>query len=537
MGTEQFCLRWNDFHSNITAAFSEIRDEDDFFDVTLVCDGDTVKAHKLVLSACSPLFRLMLKKASHPQPMIFLRGIRFPDMLAILNFMYNGEVNVNQEDLQMFLAAAEELSIKGLSQASSDNLAKKKPSGAPTQHQSTSQSMAVCAPPPSKRPRPAESPPGSEPSTPRSAKSQPADPEDEEEMTEPPQLSVKREFSLNKVVPPLPLTSREKGPGTDSDEETDMGNNLLDCLVQAQNFALQHGFEQNMSHLASQSQQLMAAGSGTGNDNKNLLQFLGQNNVSTAAANAVMMQRLLGTGYELHPLGSRKDDDPFGHMKVARSSKGWHCPQCIHISSTKGNLKSHILSGRHKTYTEKPFGCQYCDRSYGTKQSLQVHISTNHRAERDAEYQALSKSLGMKTFPEAQFYMKHDSYGGDSVMSPAAIQQLQHQLQAQAVQQASHSQDHQALHSQASHVQATLASLSTHPNLTIQASHPSGLMMGESLPSCRMEARGNMDNKVTVSQYMSASHAATIDDVSEDEDEEPQLAINMDAVNTSITTP
>ena len=42
--------------------------------------------------------------------------IRFPDMVAILNFMYHGEVNVNQEDLQMFLAAAEELRIKGLSQ-------------------------------------------------------------------------------------------------------------------------------------------------------------------------------------------------------------------------------------------------------------------------------------------------------------------------------------------------------------------------------------------------------------------------------------
>ena len=78
--------------------------------------------------------------------------------------------------------------------------------------------------------------------------------------------------------------------------------------------------------------------------------------------------------YELHPLGSRKDNDPMAHVKVARSSKGWHCPQCIHISSTKGNLKSHILSGRHKSYTEKPFGCQYCDRSYGTKQSLQVEI-------------------------------------------------------------------------------------------------------------------------------------------------------------------
>ena len=47
--------------------------------------------------------------------------IRFPDMVAILNFMYHGEVNVNQEDLQNFLAAAEELRIKGLSQASNDS--------------------------------------------------------------------------------------------------------------------------------------------------------------------------------------------------------------------------------------------------------------------------------------------------------------------------------------------------------------------------------------------------------------------------------
>ena len=52
-------------------------------------------------------------------------------------------------------------------------------------------------------------------------------------------------------------------------------------------------------------------------EGKNLLQFLGQNNVGNAAANALMMQRLLGTGYELHPLGSRKDEDPFSHIKVS----------------------------------------------------------------------------------------------------------------------------------------------------------------------------------------------------------------------------
>merc|ERR1740128_1492607 len=267
---------------------------------------------------------------------------------------------------------------------------------------------------------------------------------------------------------------------------------------------------------------------------KGLLQFLGQNsaNVSSAAANAIMMQRLLGTGYELHPLGSRKDNDPMAHIKVARSSKGWHCPQCIHISSTKGNLKSHILSGRHKTYTEKPFGCQYCDRSYGTKQSLQVHISTNHRAERDAEYQALSKSLGMKTFPEAQFYMKQGNAGRngswgetdhsenyESVMSPAALQQLQHQLQQAQVSQGHSQMNHQG-QQQAQQVAATLASLSSQPSLTIQPTKgPMGdLARGvellgnrgtdrekENLPSCRLEASGQ--NNKQEPQYAAVERA------------------------------
>ena len=60
----------------------------------------------------------MLKKNTHPQPMIFLHGVRYSDITAILNFMYHGEVNVNQEDLQTFLAAAEELRIRGLSDRS-----------------------------------------------------------------------------------------------------------------------------------------------------------------------------------------------------------------------------------------------------------------------------------------------------------------------------------------------------------------------------------------------------------------------------------
>ena len=86
-----------------------------------------------------------------------------------------------------------------------------------------------------------------------------------------------------------------------------------------------------------------------------------------------------------HRLGGRDADDPMSTMMVALSHKGWHCPECLHTSTTKGNLKSHILSGRHKLF-EKSHPCTFCHRSYSTRQSLQVHVSTHHRFERDAEY-------------------------------------------------------------------------------------------------------------------------------------------------------
>ena len=60
--TENFCLRWNDFESNLSSAFRELRDDADFFDVTLATDEDEVKAHKVVLSACSP----HLKQVKYP---------------------------------------------------------------------------------------------------------------------------------------------------------------------------------------------------------------------------------------------------------------------------------------------------------------------------------------------------------------------------------------------------------------------------------------------------------------------------------------
>jgi len=116
MGSEKFCLRWNDFESNISSAFRELRDDKDFFDITLACEDEQMQAHKVILSACSPFFRNILRRNPHQHPLLYLKGVKYTDLQSVLNFMYHGEVNVAQEDLNSFLAVAEDLRVKGLTQ-------------------------------------------------------------------------------------------------------------------------------------------------------------------------------------------------------------------------------------------------------------------------------------------------------------------------------------------------------------------------------------------------------------------------------------
>jgi len=117
MASEKFCLRWNDFEANISSAFREIRDDKEFFDVTLASeDENQIQAHKVIIGACSPFFRNILRKNSHNHPLLYLKGVKYKELVSVLNFMYHGEVNVAQDDLNSFLAVAEELRVKGLTQ-------------------------------------------------------------------------------------------------------------------------------------------------------------------------------------------------------------------------------------------------------------------------------------------------------------------------------------------------------------------------------------------------------------------------------------
>ena len=108
--TEKLCLQWNDFKVNVSSSFGELREDKDLTDVTLVCeDGSQVEAHKVILAASSPFFMNILKRNKHPHPLIYMRGLKSEDLVAIVDFLYLGEANVFQESLDSFLAIAEEL--------------------------------------------------------------------------------------------------------------------------------------------------------------------------------------------------------------------------------------------------------------------------------------------------------------------------------------------------------------------------------------------------------------------------------------------
>jgi len=124
--TEKFCLKWNDFENNVSSAFNDIREEKDFFDVTLVCDNNQVQAHKVIIAACSPFFKSILRRNPHQHPLLYLKGVLYDDMVSVLNFMYKGEVNIAQEQLNSFLAVAEDLQVKGLTQDGNNSQAKPK---------------------------------------------------------------------------------------------------------------------------------------------------------------------------------------------------------------------------------------------------------------------------------------------------------------------------------------------------------------------------------------------------------------------------
>ena len=119
--SEKFGLKWNDYQKNWNKALNELREDTEFADVTLISD-DKVKfsAHKILLSSCSNLFKFIFKGNTQANSLLYLNGVNSLDLGFILDFMYHGEVNIYQEQLESFLTSAKKLEVEGLLSGAGD---------------------------------------------------------------------------------------------------------------------------------------------------------------------------------------------------------------------------------------------------------------------------------------------------------------------------------------------------------------------------------------------------------------------------------
>ena len=78
-------------------------------------------AHKVVLSSSSQYFKNILKTNKHSHPLLCLTGFTSMDLKNVLDYVYEGEVQIFQRDIDKFLDIAQRLKIEGLLSSHKEN--------------------------------------------------------------------------------------------------------------------------------------------------------------------------------------------------------------------------------------------------------------------------------------------------------------------------------------------------------------------------------------------------------------------------------
>ena len=113
--SENMSVKWNDYQNTVISSFRQMRDDNNFSDVTLVGDdGCEVQAHKLILSSCSSIFQTMLKKSGKSYSFIYMRGVNTDILNAFLDYIYLGETCMSEENLEEFLAFGIDMKVHGI---------------------------------------------------------------------------------------------------------------------------------------------------------------------------------------------------------------------------------------------------------------------------------------------------------------------------------------------------------------------------------------------------------------------------------------
>ncbi|XP_064078309.1 zinc finger and BTB domain-containing protein 49-like isoform X6 [Macrobrachium nipponense] len=119
-------LKWNNHKITFCEILRTLREKSHYTDATIAVEGKFYPVHKLVLSTCSEYFEDIFARTPCKSPVIVLKDVRSQDMDALLDYMYLGEVNVNQNDLASLLKTAECLRIRGLAVPDEENTKSRK---------------------------------------------------------------------------------------------------------------------------------------------------------------------------------------------------------------------------------------------------------------------------------------------------------------------------------------------------------------------------------------------------------------------------
>ena len=325
MSEEKFCLKWNDFESNISSSFRELCEAKDLFDLTLVCgEFQQFQAHKVVLSASSPFFRRVLCQSHQKNtnnPMIYLRGISQTDLQYILDFIYYGEVNVTQDNLNSFLTVAEDLQIKGLTQGQNDSKPKPSSNSQPRKPVSkTAKSLTAYD---------------------QNTKSTPPPPDDD--IVEVP-VRVKNEEAENHSV----AIEQDYSSGG-------YGGDIMDYDGEA------GGYDE--------------MGTGLQDYDVDKGQYYISNNFPTCSSTFLCIE-CSGEIFSLFLGSSTEYLDELISTKMFKILGGWQCVDCHKEYKQKGDLSRHVES----SHIDHPgCSCSFCGKIFKTRDSLRNHHYQSHR--------------------------------------------------------------------------------------------------------------------------------------------------------------
>jgi len=331
---------WGDFTSNLSMTVKDLRNENDFLDVSIACEDEVIDAHKVILSAASPFFKNILKKNKHAHPFIYLNGVKFKDMKNLIDFMYNGEATVSHEDLDKFMAVANDLKVKGLTRSDFSEQSTKYLGASATETVTAVETQAINRKPLANKTKAPE---------PQKFVTQP-----QRFVTQPQKMITTQKFVATQAPVMIPQPQVQMQMPT-------YQLNVLPDNTQQDHFIKREEIPNETSkhvYLAPKSEIV---------DQQNVItldhatQSLGQ---LATVASADPVQADLNEQISSLILKYRKEET---------NKLVWRCTVCNRESDHLSNMRSHVELHIHISRS-----CDECGKTFNTKNSLRIHKYRNH---------------------------------------------------------------------------------------------------------------------------------------------------------------